>query len=135
MSKRTNKENILIYVNQTSLNGFSAIHYACYKGDIRMINILIYYGADHNIITKKGLNILHLSSQSDKVNSLVLFVDKYNINPNFKDYSGSTPLHWASYSGSYFFVYFLLCKYLYSININEPDLQGLTPLHINVLNG
>ena len=49
------------------------------------------------------------------------------------DLKRSTPLHWASYSGSEKIVEYLLAQE--EIRIDEKDLDGHTPLHISVAYG
>lgn len=44
---------------------FSALHYASYRGNIEMIEILIEIGADVYCKNKFGLGVLHVAAQGD----------------------------------------------------------------------
>ena len=50
---------------------------------------------------------------------------------NSVDENGSTPLHWACYSGSYEAVNYLISL---NVNINALDKEKFTPLHLAVSN-
>lgn len=72
--------------------------YASFNGHVELIHYLIEIGANPAIINNTRLNVLHMAAQNNKVSTLIYFKDKVNINT--ADEKGSTPLHWAAYSGS-----------------------------------
>jgi ankyrin repeat protein len=74
------------------------LHYAAFKGYIEILDYLEGTGADQEIKTKSGLNVLHLSAQGDQIKSFVFYQNKISI--DCLDERKSTPLHWASFSGS-----------------------------------
>lgn len=78
------------------------------------------------------MTLLHFAAQGDKINS-VLHLHEKDFNINAKDTKGSTPLHWASYSGSEKVVEYLLVQP--GVELNERDQDGHTPLHIAVAYG
>ena len=44
-----------------------------------------------------GLSVMHMAAESDKLNMLIYFKEKYGFSVNDRDYPGNTPLHWACY--------------------------------------
>ena len=128
------KEELKDYINQKNENGITALHFASFKGNIIIIDRLIFYGADIKAPTNKFLNVIDFACQGNKPNSLVYFdfyydfkMDAQNINDKI-----TTPLHWACYSSSYECVEFLLNK---DVKINIQDKKGNTPLHMAVMCG
>lgn len=120
------------WVNTPTEQGYTAIHYASYRGNIDIINLLIENGAEVEVVNKRGLNVLHMACQGNQPSSLVYFKEKYFLNIQSVDDMGSTPLHWACYTGSENAVVFLLS---WPLNINSQDREGLTPLHLAVMSG
>jgi palmitoyltransferase len=120
------------WVNQKTQQGHTAIHYAAYRGNIEIIKKLIKNGADLEIANSRGLNVLHMAAQGNQPNSLVYFFKKYSLNIHSVDDLGSTPLHWACYTGSENSVQFLLNWYS---EVNAQDREGLTPMHLAVMSG
>ena len=122
-----------LWINFKSTQGYSALHYASYRGNIEIIKLLIENGADVDVTNLLGINVLHMASQGNEPNSIVYFVEKHKLKLNKKDDSGSTPLHWACYSGSEDVLNFILA---YKDNdLNIQDKEGYTPLHLSVLSG
>lgn len=117
------------YINKTDIFGNTAILYAAYRGNILIIRSLIECGADVNVTSKNGLNVLHMAAQGNNPNIIIYFKIKYNMSVLSTDLQGNTPLHWASYNSSEEAINFLL-SYMTDINIKNND--GKTPLHIAV---
>ena len=117
------------YINKTDIFGNTAILYAAYRGNILIIRSLIECGADVNVTSKNGLNVLHMAAQGNNPNIIIYFKIKYNISVLSTDLQGNTPLHWATYNSSEEAINFLL-SYMADINIKNND--GKTPLHIAV---
>lgn len=46
----------------TNKDSFSALHYASYRGNTEMAQILLDLGADINIKNQFGLNVLHIAA-------------------------------------------------------------------------
>lgn len=124
------KKEIKIWVNEKSEQGHTALHYASYRGNIEVINKLIESGADIEVSNNRGLNVLHMASQGNQPGALVYFTEKYSMNIHSVDDLGSTPLHWACYTGSETSVLFLLS---WDPKVNAQDREGLTPMHLAVM--
>ena len=125
------KYEFISYINQKNITGFTALHYACYNGNIKLIKLLVNYGADINIISNNGLNVLHLATQGNQTTPLYYFIHKYKMNINSIDNLGNSCLHWACfYHNDNALNFLLLCN---KININIRNKNGFTPLHFCVL--
>jgi palmitoyltransferase ZDHHC13/17 len=137
-----NAQSALIkqFIDTPSNNGFRAIHFASYRGNIEVLNLLIQNGADIHCVNNRGLNVIHMAAQGDQPGSLIFFKEKYNLDIEIRDSLLNTPLHWACYMGSELFFSFILSytneKDDYNrnvINLDAQDSQGLTPLHLAVI--
>jgi ankyrin repeat protein len=135
MSSRVSESKLMKFVNVRTDQGFRAIHYAAFRGNLDMINKLVLNGADVHATTRKGLNLLHIAAQGDQINSLVYFLEKFELKITSEDKFGSTPLHWACFTGSEAIVNFIINRYISEDDINKPDSEGLTPLHLAVMSG
>ena len=98
LSKKKDETFVKYFVNLQSILGYTAIHLASYRGNKDIIQILIEYGATVDIANSKGLNVLHVASQGDRVESIIYFKYKYKLNIEEKYKEGSSTLHWACYS-------------------------------------
>ena len=127
--KKFTKARLKSYINKSDIFGNTAILYAAYRGNILIVRSLIECGADVNVVSKKGLNVLHMAAQGNNPNIIIYFKVKYNISVLSKDSQGNTPLHWACYNSSEEAINFLL-SFMGDINIKNNE--GKTPLHIAV---
>jgi palmitoyltransferase len=119
------------FINKKSNNGFTPLHYASLKGNMKIIILLIKNGANINLKNNTGLNVLHLCAQGNKPTQLYYFSQKFNMNLSIKDNQGNMPLHWACFFNSDKVLNFLLCYE--EININSQNNEGLTPLHLSIV--
>lgn len=132
MKNRNIEKSVLVdFINQPTDLGYTALHYASYRGDIGTLEDLIYHGANVNLTNNKKLNVLHLAAQGDQPNVLVFFKEFYDMDCNVQDITGTTPLHWAAYTASQFALQFLLS--FETLNINIQDNEGYTALHLGVI--
>mmetsp|Transcript_17121 Transcript_17121/g.28881 ORF Transcript_17121/g.28881 Transcript_17121/m.28881 type:complete len:238 (+) Transcript_17121:1994-2707(+) len=124
------EERIRHWINlQSNDEGWTALHFSAFQGNVDAIYTLLENGADYTIKNKNGLNLLHVSAQGDTAPPLYLFHKNYGISLNEKDKRGSTPLHWACYSQSETAIVFILA---WSPNVDLKDNEGFTPLHLAV---
>jgi hypothetical protein len=126
------KREIKKWVNEKTEQGFTALHYCAYRGNIDSINKLIENDAEIEVTNRRGLNVLHMAAQGNQPNALVYFKEKYHMNIQSVDDLGSTPLHWACYTGSETAVLYLLS---WPQSLNAQDREGLSPLHLAVMSG
>ena len=147
--KEKNQEGLNDFVNAKNKIGTTPLHFAAFKGDVKIIKLLIENGADIFIKTKRELNIFHYSAQGNRPTSLMYFYLKYYFfaKPKdqkiidlikAKDSGGSTPLHWAAYSNAEDILLYLINLKIFPneeerLNfINQTDKQGFTALHLSV---
>ena len=126
------KEELNIFINKKNILGVTPIHLASYKGNIKIIDLLISNGCDIYVLSEKLLNVIHYSCQGNKPNCLLYYFLKYNFDFNILDKRNSTPLHWACFCSAYECVNFLIQK---NVNLNIQDIEGNTPLHLSVSSG
>lgn len=124
--------DFLTWVNFKTDVGFTALHYASYRGNLSIIIQLIELGAQILATTERGMNVMHVAAQGDQPGSLVYFKQIHNLSVMSVDKTGSTVLHWACYSGSESAINYILS---WEPNLNETDNEGLTPLHLAVVSG
>lgn len=71
------KQIIKVWINVPAENnqGFTALHYASFFGNPKMIKLLIQHGADIHSTNTQKLTMLHLAAQGDQPYSLTYFRD------------------------------------------------------------
>ncbi|CAD8075430.1 unnamed protein product [Paramecium sonneborni] len=121
------KEEVEQWVNQQNDEGFTALHLASYRGSLKTIKLLEQYGADYRIKNYNELTVLHTASQGDCPLTIYYYLQK-GIAVNVVDNKGSSPLHWAAYSGAYNAVNFLI-SWNANLNLQDTD-TSVTPLHL-----
>ena len=132
-SRKDFSENALTkWINFKSNQGYTAILFASYRGNIDTIKILLDCGADIYSTNNQGLNVIHMASQGNQPSSIVYFKEKHKFDLSLIDNVGSTALHWACYTGSEDAFNFLLS---YNVDFNIQDNEGLTPLHLAIISG
>ena len=129
LSSKFSPEKLKLYINQKDIEGNTPLLYASYRGNLRMVQSLIDNGADINVASLKGLNVLHMAAQGDSPNMLIYFKDKYGLDIYSKDNNGNTPLHWACYTCAENSINYLLS---FMDDVNVQDNKGQTPLHIAI---
>jgi len=145
--QKINESGLKEFINAANDKGVTALHYASFIGNIKIIQLLLDNNAEIDIKTKRGLNIMHYSAQGNRPNSLMYFYIKLKdenkiglINKLIKeeDEGGSTPLHWAAYSNAEDMLMYLINLDIFQNEnekqeyIDKTDNQGYTPLHLSV---
>ena len=85
---------------RTTLELWTALHYASFSGNLDAIYTLLKYKADIYALNINKLNMLHVACQGDNPAPLYLFYKQLGLDLNATDKRGSTPLLWACYSQS-----------------------------------
>jgi hypothetical protein len=85
-------------VHARSKTGFSGLLFAASQGDLPSVKILLAAGSDVNEATAKDGSALVLASASGN-EELALYLLDHGANPNAKDDSGVTALHYAMLRG------------------------------------
>lgn len=127
-----NEKQLKIYINKKAQNGFTALHYASFRGNIKLCEKLIENFADINLINNNGLNVIHMAAQGDQPATMLLFKEKYKMDPQINDNVLSSALHWAAYMGSDLSLDYLAS---WDLLIDKKDKDGFTPLHLAVMTG
>ena len=115
------------FINDKTNEGLTALHYAANKGNIPLLKLLIDNGANVDAVTNLGKNLMHMAAEGNQPSMLIYLITEQHQSAQSVDENGSTPLHWACYSGSEEAVNFLLNL---NANINEQDKEKFTPLHL-----
>ena len=161
---------LIHFLNKQTKQGYTAMHYAAYRGNIYLIKLLSEYKADINCRNKRNLSIMHLAAQGNSPLTLIYIKMFYprkgdsrddilrtntiigplwsslmtlsDQSPSYTikgespldrecmDEIGSTPLHWACYSGSENVVTLLLS---WGVDTSAKDNEGSTPMHLAVV--
>ena len=130
--KKNNEEIFKDFINgKTQGDNLTALHYASFRGNIKIINLLIENHADVNALTSNGLNMIHKAAQGNKPSAIVYFNKKYNMDLESTDENKMTALHLAASSGMDNSVIYLLSL---GVNPNLQDKNGYTALHYAVKN-
>lgn len=94
------------WLNHKDAEGFSCLHYAVFKANWKSAQLLEEHGSDIYQVNSLGLSVMHIAAQGDSPFLLVqieYYRKYYYMSKGFKiqveDGKGSTPLHWACYSG------------------------------------
>lgn len=129
--KITNKKIYKSFINSKSNKGISVFNFACYKGNMKIIKILLKSGADYMNKGNNDLSCLHYSAMTNKVTPIYYMIKKYNINQYEIDKEGNTFFHWACFCSSIDVINFFLNDENFDINIQNK--QGITPLQYYIL--
>jgi ankyrin repeat protein len=92
---------------KTREDKFTPLHFAAFKGHLKMLKLLVSLGSSINQVNQYGLTMMHVAAQGDAATSLYFFKEM-GLNINEKDKRGSSPLHWACYSQSEIAISYLL---------------------------
>jgi len=120
------------FISCKNNQGLTPLHYASYKGNLEILDLLLENGADINVVSENGQNLVHIAAQGDQPTSIVYLREKYNFNLENQDKKGSTPLHWSIFTGSAGAFKFLIS---YDLDFNKCDNEGMTPLHLAIESG
>ena len=128
--KAKNEEIFKNFINaKTQGDNQTALHYASFRGNIKIIKLLIENYADLNALTSNGYNMIHKAAQGNKPSAIIYFNKKYNMDLESTDENKMTALHLAASNGMDNSVIYLLSL---GVNPNLQDKFGYTALHYAV---
>ena len=114
---------------KTEIEQLTPLHYAAYRGNIKLIELLIQNNANVHALSYNGLNMLHKGAQGNSPNSIIYFNKKHNIDISSINNEGLNAMHFAAISGMDNSVIYLLNM---GLDPNLQDFQGNTALHYAV---
>jgi ankyrin repeat protein len=118
------------FINLQNNDGLTAIHYAAFRGNIRVLEYLIKNGGNPFIKDNDGHNVIHIAAQGDKVNVIHYFIKNFNFDVNDRDNKESSALHWSAYLNKEIALTYLVA---WGANVDAQDAEKNTPLHLAVL--
>jgi palmitoyltransferase len=128
--KSQNEKIFKDFINeQTEGDNQTALHYASFRGNIKIIKLLIANHADINSLTHTGYNMIHKAAMGNKPSAIIYFNKKYNMSLEDTDENHMNALHLAVRNGMENSVIFLLSL---GLNPNFKDKDGNTALHYAV---
>lgn len=145
--KEKKPDKLKEFINASNDQGIAPLHYASFRGEVKIIDLLLENGAKLTIKTQRQLNVIHYCAQGNRPNALMYFYLKLRDNSDIrnkyklikeKDGGGSSPLHWAVYSLAEDFLLYLINLDIFDSEkekiefINDLDNQGYSPLHLSV---
>lgn len=68
-------------VNQAQQDGFTPVHYACFKGNIKMLELLISMHGDIRAVSVHGVNCLHLACQKNQLEMVKYLINTHKFSP------------------------------------------------------
>ena len=107
----------------------TALHYASFRGNMKIIKLLISNHAEINSLTTTGYNMIHKAAMGNKPSAIIYYNLKYNMNLEETDENQMNALHLAVRNSMENSVIFLLAL---GLNPNLKDKDGCTPLHYAV---
>jgi ankyrin repeat protein len=120
-------------IEDISLNGRKAIHWAAEQGDDCLIQLLLNYSADMNSTDNDGISALHLACGNGHGSVVRLLLgagadlELCETRNDCADMPGRTPLHWAARTGHEDIVALLLDA---GANIESQKQWNRTPLYL-----
>jgi palmitoyltransferase len=128
--KEKNEKIFKNFINsKTQTEHLTPLHYASFRGNLKVMKLLISNHADINALSLNGLNMLHKAAQGNKPSAIIFYNKKYNIDLNSSDNDNLNALHLATIAGMDSSVIYLLSL---GMDPNAKDINGNTPLHYAV---
>ena len=133
LSEEEKSQNLEIFKNfinaKTQIDNQTALHYASFRGNIKIIKLLLENYAEINALSANGYNMIHKAAQGNKPSAIIFFNKKYNMSLDATDENLMNALHLASANGMDNSVIFLLSL---GLDPNIKDKYGYTALHYAV---
>ena len=110
-------------INYRDENGYSALHYACDEGNLKIVEILIDAHCNPNILNNLKQTPLHLSAKGGYFDISKKLIES-GANINVYDSEKNSPLHYICKNNYVELLKFFLTK---SPQIEEKNIYGKTP--------
>jgi ankyrin repeat protein len=132
-------------VNALDKKGWTSLHWAAFKGRVKVAQVLLDHVANTKLETDEGDTALHLvsrgeyDSEEQGVSTARLLLERgVDVNARRKD--GWTALHWAAFNGRVYDsqeqgVRTALLLLERGVDVNARDKNGWTSLHLAAFNG
>lgn len=137
-SKKENKhevlKNLLLMGSDPNLkdsNGWCALHYVSFYGDIESVKILLEFKANIDNFSNNRKIPLHFACCNNHF-QIVQFLCENGSDVNFKDENGCSPLHLSAKNGNTKCVEILL---KFNANLYDCDFRGWNVLHYCAFHG
>ena len=109
--------------------GMHPLHWACTRGHVEVVHLLMQRGAELNCLDKSGCTPLLIASQYGHP-LLVSYLMQRGADANKLDHEGDSALHWAAYKGNGELVALFTGM---GLPLDAQDSFGQTPLHLAAL--
>jgi len=126
LEKILNLPNNLGDINFRDENGFSALHYSCDEGNLKIVEILLKANCDCNIRTNDKKTPLHFTASRGYFDISKLLIENGAV-LNVYDNEKNTPLHYSSLNGHFELIKYFLGKLPQA---DTQNIYGKTPLDI-----
>ncbi|XP_029603818.1 LOW QUALITY PROTEIN: ankyrin-2-like, partial [Salmo trutta] len=107
-------------------NGFTPLHIACKKNRVKVMELLVKYGASIQAITESGLTPIHVSAFMGHLNMVLLLLQN-GASPDVCNIRGETALHMAARAGQ---IEVVRCLLRNGALVDAMAREDQTPLHI-----
>ena len=92
------KETLPKFIDGKTNERFTSLHYASYKGNIPLLQLLIKNRASIDAVTNLGKNVMHMAAEGSQPSMMIYLIRIIHKSSQTVDENGSTPLHWACYT-------------------------------------
>ena len=129
-NKTENEKIFNEFINaKTDGDNQTALHYASFRGNIKVIKLLIANHAEINALTSTRYNMIHKAAMGNKPSAIIYFNKKYNMSLEDTDENQMNALHLATRNCMENSVIYLLSL---GLDPNLKDKDGNTALHYAV---
>ena len=125
LEKILNLPNNLGDINFRDENGFSALHYSCDEGNLKIVEILLKANCDCNIRTNDKKTPLHFTASRGYFDISKLLIENGAV-LNVYDNEKNTPLHYSSLNGHFELIKYFLGK------LPQADTQNIYGILCNL---
>jgi len=125
------QEKLKFWVNSVTDEHFTPLHFAAFKGYLKILKRLLEVGGDVYARNKQGLGLMHVAAQGDQA-LILAYLKEQGLKFDEVDEKGGIPLHWAAYMGCDIATGLLLSWGSFP---DHQDHDGHTPLHLATISG